>query len=457
MRPLEGKRIFVHALGCRTNIYEASALSSMLSEAGAQIVDRLPFDIAIVLTCTVTSTADKKCRQLIRRLRHELPDAAIVACGCFVQRASREDLSALGVDLAVGSRLKGKLPELLSALLEGKIERGKVLTADLWLESGWDDLHLNCTGSRARAFLKVQDGCDRFCTYCVIPFVRGRPVSRGLDDVESEARKLVEGGCCELILTGVNLGLYRSDISSSLGELVRRLGRIEGLSRLRFGSIEPFAVDEELLRALAETPKFCPHLHIPLQSGDDGVLAKMERGYTSADFAKMAERVRAILGEDVHMSTDLLVGFPGEDEAAFGRSLKLLSSLGFGRLHVFPYSPRPGTKAWGIAGRVGRKVAHERVREAIALGETLLDRYASRWLGREVEVLVEGRTDEVSFGYTRHYLRAEARGNGATHPEVRIKALKVQDGGLSGIVMGDFSDEEERSYGSAATCQTGQR
>ncbi|MDI3500000.1 MAG: threonylcarbamoyladenosine tRNA methylthiotransferase MtaB, partial [Synergistaceae bacterium] len=234
MRPLEGKRIFVHALGCRTNIYEASALSSMLSEEGAQVVDRLPFDVAIVLTCTVTSTADKKCRQLIRRLRHESPDAAIVACGCFVQRTSREDLSALDVDLAVGSRLKGKLPELLSALLEGKIERGKVLTADLRLESGWDDLRLNCTESRARAFLKVQDGCDRFCAYCVIPFVRGRPVSRSLDDVESEARRLVEGGCRELILTGVNLGLYGSDISSSLGELVRRLGRIEGLSRLRF-------------------------------------------------------------------------------------------------------------------------------------------------------------------------------------------------------------------------------
>ncbi|HPP38091.1 MAG TPA: MiaB/RimO family radical SAM methylthiotransferase, partial [Thermosynergistes sp.] len=380
MRPLEGKRIFVHALGCRTNIYEASALSSMLSEEGAQIVDRLPFDIAIVLTCTVTSTADKKCRQLIRRLRHESPDAAIVACGCFVQRTSREDLSALGVDLAVGSRLKGKLPELLSALLEGKIERGKVLTADLRLESGWDDLRLSCTESRARAFLKVQDGCDRFCSYCVIPFVRGRPVSRGLDDVESEARRLVEGGCRELILTGVNLGLYGSDISSSLGELVRRLGCIGGLSRLRFGSIEPFAVNEELLRALAETPKFCPHLHIPLQSGDDGVLARMERGYTSADFAKMTERVRAILGEDVHLSTDLLVGFPGEDEAAFGRSLKLLSSLGFGRLHVFPYSPRPGTKACGIAKKVGRKVAHERVREAIVLGKALLDRYASRWL-----------------------------------------------------------------------------
>ncbi len=457
MRPLEGKRVFVHALGCRTNIYEASALSSMLSEEGAQIVDRLPFDIAIVLTCTVTSTADKKCRQLIRRLRHESPDAVIVACGCFVQRTSREDLSDLGVDLAVGSRLKGKLPELLSALLDGRTERGEVLTADLWSENRWDDLRLSRAGSRARAFLKVQDGCDRFCAYCVIPFVRGRPISRSLGDVEKEAKQLVGNGCREIILTGVNLGLYGGDISSSLGELVRRLGRIEGLSRLRFGSIEPFAVDEELLRALAETPKFCPHLHVPLQSGDDGVLAKMERGYTSADFAKMAERVRAILGEDVHLSTDLLVGFPGEDEAAFGRSLKFISSIGFGRLHVFPYSPRPGTKAFSIAGRVGRRVVHERVREAIVLGKTLLDRYASRWLGREVEVLVEGHTGEVSFGYTCHYLRAEARGDSAIHPEFRVKVLKVQDGGLSGIVMGDFAAEEEHLYGSAATCQAGQR
>ncbi|MBC7078559.1 MAG: MiaB/RimO family radical SAM methylthiotransferase, partial [Synergistales bacterium] len=343
------------------------------------------------------------------------------------------------------------------ALLEGKTGRGEVLTADLWSENRWDDLRLSCTGSRARAFLKVQDGCDRFCAYCVIPFVRGRPVSRSLEDVEKEAKQLVENGCREIILTGVNLGLYGGDISSSLGELVRRLARIEALSRLRFGSIEPFAVDEELLRALAETPKFCLHLHIPLQSGDDGVLAKMERGYTSADFAKMTERVREILGEDVHLSTDLLVGFPGEDEAAFGRSLKFISSIGFGRLHVFPYSPRPGTKAWDIAGRVGRKVVHERVREAIAHGKTLLDRYASHWLGREVEVLVEGHTGEVSFGYTRHYLRAEVRGVSAIHPEFRVKVLKVQDGGLSGIVMGDFADEEEHSYGSAATCQAGQR
>lgn len=433
--PLRDKRVRVHALGCRTNQYEADALVSGFLRQGALLAERDHFDVAVLLTCTVTAMADRKCRQLIRRWRRECPESLIVAAGCWAQRVSEQEAADLGVDLLVGSRCKSLILPELSDIFEGKESvKPVVLRDDVLTNGSWDPLHLDAPALHTRAFLKVQDGCDHFCSYCIIPWVRGKPVSRPLEDVEKEVRSVVASGCSEVVLTGVHLGLYGRDISSDLVELVQRLDSIPGLGQLRFGSLEPFAVDEKLLSALAQSPSFCPHLHLPLQSGDAGVLEGMRRGYTPAEFAGKVELIRSYLGEEVHLGTDVLAGFPGETDSAFRNTLNLVRELGFGRLHVFPYSPRDGTPAAKLPDQVARSLAEDRCREGIALGEELLQHYASRWVGRHVDLLVEEKRDAHVTGFSRHYLRVTAEGDAEIGHERKILACSANAGELYGRV-----------------------
>lgn len=418
-------------MGCRTNQYEADALVSGFLREGACLAEKDHFDVAVLLTCTVTAVADRKCRQLIRRWRRECPDAVIVAAGCWAQRVSEEEASGLDLDLLVGSRCKSLILPTVSNVLEGK-ETGKplVLRDEVLGNDRWDPLHLDAPALHTRAFLKVQDGCDHFCSYCIIPWVRGKPVSRPMGEVEEEVRSVVASGCPEVVLTGVHLGLYGRDLSTGLDELVRRLAGIRGLKRLRFGSLEPFAVDEKLLEALADCSSFCPHLHLPLQSGDAHVLDAMKRGYTPGEFAAKVGLIRSFLGDDVHLGTDVLAGFPGETDRAFRNTLDLVRDLGFGRLHVFPYSMREGTRAASLPDQVPRPVAEARCREGIALGEDLLDRYAARWVGREVDLLVEEKDGDHITGFSRHYLRVVAEGDTEVGSERKILARSAERGEL---------------------------
>ena len=276
----------------------------------------------------------------------------------------------------------------------------------------------------SRAFIKVQEGCDHFCTYCVIPFLRGRSVSRPLEDVLAEVRRVSEGGCREVVLTGIHLGIYGRDRGSSLADLVRAVSECGALDRLRLGSLEPFSLDGALLDALADSPIFCPHLHLPLQSGDDGVLSLMRRGYTADDFARVCEAARSRLGTDLHISSDVLVGFPGEDDAAFHGTTALMRRVGMGRVHVFPYSERRGTLAASLPGRVEPSVRAERAAEAAAVGMELLSRYARRFVGRTLEVLAEGD----GAGYTPQFLEAAWEGGALPGRTVRV-AVRFEEGG----------------------------
>ncbi|HAH68723.1 MAG TPA: tRNA modifying enzyme, partial [Synergistaceae bacterium] len=260
----------------------------------------------------------------------------------------------------------------------------------------WDELLLDRPRLHTRAFLKVQDGCSHFCSYCIVPYVRGRPVSRNVNDAVEEAERIVRSGCPEIVLTGVHLGLHED-----LPVLVRRIGSIEGLKRLRFGSIEPFAVDGELLDAIAKTETFCRHLHLPLQSGDDSVLAAMRRGYTTGGFREITDNIRDKLGNEIHLSTDLMVGFPGEDEEAFEKSIKFIKDIGFGKVHVFNYSPREGTDA-ALMQCPPEKDVRKRMERALSTAETLHRDYCSRWIGKEVEILVEEKTEGIVRGLTRN-------------------------------------------------------
>ena len=412
------------ALGCRTNQYEAEAVVSELILRGA-VPSENEWDFAILLSCTVTSEADRKSRQQVRRYRRENPQGMILAAGCWVQELEEAEATRLGIDAAVGNRLKSLIPETLEKLFEAGSRPAKpvFLRMPSPPSCGWDPLALEKPAMHTRAFIKVQDGCDHFCSYCIVPFVRGVPVSREPSDILAEVGRVARSGCSEVVLTGVHLGLFGASGPWTLAKLVEEIARVPGMQRIRFGSLEPFALDDELIRTLARTAAFCPHLHLPLQSGDDKVLAAMRRGYSSADFARIVGRIRELWPEKLHLSTDLLVGFPGETDAAFQRTLALVRELGFGHLHVFPYSPRPGTLAASMEGHLPEAVAKARCEEGIAVGDELLRKFAAPFLGTTVPVLVEKARDGELKGLTPHFLPVRWKGNGALG---RIENLRVR-------------------------------
>ena len=433
----------VHIQGCRTNQYEGEAIAALLEKAGGIHSQDMP-DITVIVSCTITAAADRKCRKLIRRLRRENPRSLIILCGCYAQRMSDAEREALGVDVLVGNRVKHMIPEIASDWLEKKEGRSSLslFKEDIMTGGSWDELLLDRPRLHTRAFLKVQDGCSHFCSYCIVPYVRGRPVSRNVNDAVEEAERIVRSGCPEIVLTGVHLGLHED-----LPVLVRRIGSIEGLKRLRFGSIEPFAVDGEFLDAIAKTETFCRHLHLPLQSGDDSVLAAMRRGYTTGGFREITDNIRDKLGNEIHLSTDLMVGFPGEDEEAFEKSIKFIKDIGFGKVHVFNYSPREGTDA-ALMQCPPEKDVRKRMERALSTAETLHRDYCSRWIGKEVEILVEEKTEGIVRGLTRNYIRADTFSEKAgTGKEVRFIPERYVKGVLaSGTVEGcdgEYSDFPE--------------
>jgi threonylcarbamoyladenosine tRNA methylthiotransferase MtaB len=432
---LEGRRVRIVTLGCRTNLSEGESLASAVEADGARLVDDASWDAAVLVSCSVTAEADRKCRQVVRRLRRERPDGIVVACGCWAQAIDEGRAAELGVDIVVGNRRKGEIPGLLAGCLPGRPFRPVTLRGDVRNDRHWDDLPLRAPSLHTRAFLKVQDGCDHFCSYCVIPYLRGRSVSRPLAGVIEDVRSVVAAGCREIVLSGIHLGDYRDVDGTRLGGLVSRVASLEGVKRIRFGSLEPFSLDETLLSVLAATETFCRHLHLPLQSGDDRVLARMRRGHTAGAFLKLVGRVRNMLGEDIHISTDVLVGFPGETDEAFDNTLRVLDEAGIARTHVFPFSPRAGTPAAAFSDRVPEGTVASRVSIVRGRSEERLAAYARRFVGRIVPILAE-RSDGTSVeGLTPEYLRVEASGTARSGSIVPVLVTGTGDEIVRGEVF----------------------
>jgi threonylcarbamoyladenosine tRNA methylthiotransferase MtaB len=351
---------------------------------------------------------------------------------------SDSDRVTLGVDILIGNRMKHKIAELAADWFIKNERRScfSIFDDDIMTDGSWDDLLLDRPRLHTRAFLKVQDGCSHFCSYCIVPYVRGNPVSRDVDEALAEAEKIVQSGCPEIVLTGVHLGLHED-----LPLLVRKIGSIKGLKRLRFGSIEPFAVDKRLLESIAETETFCRHLHLPLQSGDDGVLAAMRRGYTTKGFRVITDNIRKKLGEDVHLSTDLMVGFPGEDEKAFENSIRFINDIGFGKMHIFNYSPREGTAAAQMACPPENEVK-QRLAKALTEADALHRNYCSKWIGKDVEILVEQKINDTVRGLARNYIRVAALSENAEIGEVlHVTPQKYVNGILTSDLVSKCSPD----------------
>ena len=425
---LKGLRIAFHTLGCKVNQYETEVMENEAALQGAVIV---PFteqaDVYVVNTCTVTNIADRKSRQMLHRARALAPEAVVVACGCYVETSDQSALYADGVDLVLGNERKKDFTEALSAFLT---ERTLPDNPDINKVQDYRPEFLTKVHEHTRAELKVQDGCNEFCSYCLIPYARGRIRSKAPEAVLQEVRALAAAGIREFVLTGIHLSSYGRDLSEGgdLLELIRRAAAIEGVERLRLGSLEPRVVTKEFAEGLAAIPEICPHFHLSLQSGSATVLRRMNRKYTPEEYLRSLGYLREAFDLPA-VTTDVIVGFPGETDEEFRESLEFVRKAAFYELHVFQYSRRKGTVADRMPNQVPDAVKKARSAEMITLGEEMSEAYRKSFLGRRAEVLTEEPDpSHPGFyqGYTREYIRSLVKAEGPG--EIISDILKLQNG-----------------------------
>ena len=391
-------------LGCKVNACETEAMREILENDGYEIVDfSEKADLYVINTCTVTQIADCKSRQMLHRARRLNPDAIVVAAGCYVESAKLTGEEDDAVDIYIGNNEKGRLLELIQRFQE---ERATIRsTIDINKEKEYESLPIHVSGDHTRAFLKIQDGCNRFCSYCIIPYVRGRIRSSRPREVIEQIKELAANGTKEVVLDGIHLTSYGQDLSTDLISLLKEIEEIDGIERVRLGSIEPNFITEETAAELASLTKLCPHFHLSLQSGCDSVLKRMNRHYTTAEFARICEILRKHFDQPA-LTTDIITGFPGETEEEFEETYRFMEALSFYEIHVFPYSVRKGTKAASMPGQNTKKTKSERSARLLALTEKQKKAYEQVHIGKRLSVLIE----ENGLGHSREYLYVHAEG-----------------------------------------------
>lgn len=401
------KSAALHNLGCKVNSYEMEAMQQMLEEAGYEIVPFAPgADVYVINTCTVTNIADRKSRQMLHKAKKMNPDAIVVAAGCYVQAQKEQGEIDAAIDIVLGNNRKQDLVTALEEYQKEKKQDHDII--DLKSPVEYEELELAKTGEHTRVYLKVQDGCNQFCSYCIIPYVRGRIRSRKKEDVIREVKRLADNGYQEFVLTGIHLSSYGMDCDDSLLALIKAVHQIEGVKRIRLGSLEPRIITEEFARELSGMEKICPHFHLSLQSGCTETLKRMNRKYTAEEYLEGCRILRKYF-ENPALTTDVIVGFPKESEEEFEQSRSMVESAGFYETHIFKYSRRAGTVADRMDGQIPEQVKTERSHVMIALGEAQKQKYMEQFLSKEVEVLFE-ETMEYNgktywTGYTKEYLK----------------------------------------------------
>ena len=410
-------KVSFHTLGCKTNAYETQAILEQFEGAGFEIgLFTDVCDVYVINTCAVTSEAARKSRQISARCRRLNPDAVVVVTGCYAQEAGAALLREAMADIVAGN---GEKSSIVRLVLE-KMDSGKTPVLSLKEQTGlreYEDQHISGQEGHSRAYVKIQDGCDRFCSYCIIPFLRGRSRSRAQEDIISEVRNLALSGYCEIVLTGIDISSFTlksgDDPQESLCRLIKLISEIPGVKRIRLGSLEEGIVSEKMAASLKEIKEFCPQFHMSLQSGSDSVLKRMNRHYTTADFAGAVDMIRRYF-PNAAVTTDIITGFPGETEDEFLETCRFVEKIGFSRLHVFPFSAREGTKAARMPAQISKAVKEKRTRRLIGLGETLRRDYEKGFIGQECEILAEeiiasdNETVLQMYGYSREYVRIMA-------------------------------------------------
>ena len=415
-----GKKVALHNLGCKVNAYEVEAMQQLLEEAGYEIVPFEPgADVYLINTCTVTNIADRKSRQMLHKAKKMNPDAIVIAAGCYVQTDEGKLDKDEAVDLILGNNQKGNIVQVLEEYEQQHTKQKHVLKINQTKE--YEELAIDHTAEHVRAYIKVQDGCNQFCTYCIIPYARGRVRSRKIAHVMDEVHALAAKGYKEVVLTGIHLSSYGIEHMEgnpvSQGDwnhrellaLIREVHEIEGLERIRLGSLEPRIITEEFAKSLAELPKFCPHFHLSLQSGCDSVLKRMNRHYTTEDYLRRCEILRKYFKRPA-ITTDVIVGFPGETEEEFDITEKYLEKVHFYEMHVFKYSRRAGTKAAAMPDQIPEQIKGVRSDRLLALEQKMSEEFRKGFIGEKVSVLfeemitVDGK--EYLVGHTPEYVKA---------------------------------------------------
>ena len=403
------KSVALHNLGCKVNSYEMDVMQQRLQDCGYKIV---PFDgaadIYIINTCTVTNIADRKSRQMIHRARRCNPDAVVVAVGCYVQTAAGEALEDGTVDIAVGNNRKKDIVPIIEEYLKTR-EQPRVEKIDINNTREYEEMQLTRTAEHTRAYIKIQDGCNQFCSYCIIPYARGRVRSRAEEDILQEVRGIVAAGYREIVLTGIHISSYGLDRGGpELLQLIRKLHEIDGLKRIRLGSLEPRIVTEQFARQLSALPGLCPHFHLSLQSGSDAVLGRMNRHYTAGEYFQTTEILRNCF-RDPAITTDVIVGFPGETEEEFRETEAFVRKVNFYEMHIFKYSRRQGTRAAMMEGQLTEAEKGRRSAVLAQAEEEMSRSYRAGWLNRETGVLFEEKKQVAGgtywIGHTPQYVK----------------------------------------------------
>ncbi len=409
------KRAALHNLGCKVNAYETEAMQELLEKDGYEIVSfHEEADVYIINTCSVTNMADRKSRQMIHKARKQNPEAVVVAAGCYVQALGNAGKTEEGIDIIVGNNKKNNIVDILNAYFRDHPEKQVQELIDINHTNEYEDLHLSRTAEHTRAYLKVQDGCNQFCTYCIIPYARGRVRSRAKNDVVEEVRTLAANGYKEIVLTGIHLSSYGIDFAKESGKpddllsLIQAVHEVDGIERIRLGSLEPRIITEEFAEALANLPKVCAHFHLSLQSGCDATLKRMNRRYDAAKYEEKCHVLRKYF-KNPALTTDVIVGFAGETEEDFQESKNFVDRIDFYETHIFKYSKREGTRAASMPEQVDEQEKTRRSNIMLEMNAEKMKKYEQLWIGQDVDVLFEEITEKdgarYAVGHTKEYLR----------------------------------------------------
>jgi threonylcarbamoyladenosine tRNA methylthiotransferase MtaB len=431
------KKVGFFTLGCKVNQYETQAMMERFKSAGYEIVDfEQTADAYVINTCTVTSLGDKKSRKIIRRAQKNNPQAVIAVVGCYSQISPEEVEKIKGIDVIAGTGEKSNIVQLVEAAFEGTKTK---LVADIMKQREFEETGFITCNENKRAFLKIQEGCDRFCSYCIIPYARGPIRSRSKESILNEVKALKDNGFKEVVLTGIHLSSYGKDLENiSLINIIEEISQIDGLRRIRLGSIEPGLITPEFISRIKDNKKLCPHYHVSLQSGSDSVLKRMNRRYTSADYEARIQLLRNNI-PDVSVATDIMVGFPGETAEEFKETYEFLNRISLNKMHVFKYSQRRGTPAAKYPNQVDPAIKEERSNLLIQMSDIKEEEFQERFLGRTMEVLLEQEADfdkEFLTGHTGNFLQVAVKAEKVLIEEIKkVELIKIENKVIIGSMI----------------------
>ena len=426
------KKVAFVSLGCKVNQYETNAMSQEFVEAGYDVVDFNDVaDIYVVNTCTVTNMADRKSRQMLRRVKEISPEAVLVATGCYAQVGKDELEKIEDIDLIIGNNEKKDIVEIIENYQN---EVNSIIT-DVMHQKDYVEFGTTTYTEKTRAVVKIQDGCDRFCSYCIIPYARGRVRSRKIENIIKEVEQIVDNGMKEIVITGIHIASYGKDFNYeiTLIDLLEELNKIEGLKRIRLGSIEPTIITEEFVNRLSKLEKICDHFHLSLQSGCDETLKRMNRRYTCDEFENGTKLLREKF-PNAALTTDIIVGFPGETDEEFNKTYEFLKRVAFYKMHVFKYSQRKGTKAAVMPNQIAGTIKEERSKTLLQLSDENEEMYNSKYIGKQVEVLFEEKDGEFYKGHTTNYIEVFAKGDNLENKIVTVMVNESNKENLVGDV-----------------------